>query len=224
MDRLSLDQALEVGLLQARSLSVLEQQIDIIALSLDNLFSSQADDKEGEKDLVAIADVSTTEAEPDTQRAEANEPEVVDDTITTHEANEDEVVDDAIRADGEVHDEDLPITPAADAGHEKDEGEDDDDEDDDDSPSLPDAGKDLDGDDDEEDDDDDFMIQYHEPTSALKGVSLRDSSSQGEKKRRRLSQRTKTPPQNTKVLLKKEISKLSSNLSCLKILNPLGLQ
>ncbi|XP_024964148.1 uncharacterized protein LOC112504441 [Cynara cardunculus var. scolymus] len=146
MDRLSQDHALEVGLLQARSPSVLEKQMDIIALSLDNLFSSHVDDKEGEKDLDAAV-VPTTESEA----------EVVDDTITTHEANEAKVVDDAIRADAKSYDEDLPITPAADASDEEDEDENDDDEDD--SPFLSDAGKDLDSDDDENDDDEDFTIQ-----------------------------------------------------------------
>ncbi|XP_024964912.1 coiled-coil domain-containing protein 1-like, partial [Cynara cardunculus var. scolymus] len=181
MDRLSLDQALEVGLLKARSLSVLEQRMDIIALSLDNLFSSHDDDKEEEKDFTnVVAIVPTTQPEADAQRVEANEAKVVDDAITTHEA-EAEVVEDAVIADAEAHDEDLPITPTVDAGDEEDEGEDDDD----DSPSIPDAGKDLGGDDDEDDDDDDFMILYHKPSSALKGVSLRDSSSQGRKRKKK---------------------------------------
>ncbi|XP_024969707.1 pheromone-processing carboxypeptidase KEX1-like [Cynara cardunculus var. scolymus] len=153
--------------------------MDIIALSLDNLFSHHADDKEGEKDLaVAATAVPTTLAEADAQRAEASEAEVVDDAIISHEA-EAEVVDDVVRVDVGAHDKDLSIIPAADAGDEKDEGEDDDDDEDDDdgSPSLPDAGKDLGGGDDEEDDHDNFTIQYHKPASTLKGVSLKDSSS-----------------------------------------------
>ncbi|XP_024969661.1 phosphopantothenoylcysteine decarboxylase subunit VHS3-like [Cynara cardunculus var. scolymus] len=96
---------------------------------------------------------------------------VVDDAITTHEAEaeaEAEVVDDIVRADAEAHDEDLPITPAADDGDEKGEGKYDEDKDDDDSPSLPNAGKDLGGGDDDDDDDDDFTIQYHKPASTLK--------------------------------------------------------
>ncbi|XP_024963512.1 prostatic spermine-binding protein-like [Cynara cardunculus var. scolymus] len=134
--------------------------MNIIEPSLDNHFSSHADDKEGEKDFTA-ATVPTTEVEADAQRAEANEAEVVDDTIISHEVNEVEVVDHAVRAVVEAHDKDLPITPAADAADEEneDENEDDDDGDDDDSPSRPDAGKDLGGDDDEDDNDEDFTIQ-----------------------------------------------------------------
>ncbi|XP_024963676.1 nonsense-mediated mRNA decay protein 2-like [Cynara cardunculus var. scolymus] len=139
MDRLTLDQALKVGLLQARSLSKLEQGMDIIALSLD-----VADDKEGEKDL----DVATNEFE-------ANEAEVVEETIPSHEATEAKVFDEAARADAEARDEDLPITPATDADDKEDDDEDDDNEDDDDSPTLLDAGKDLSGDDDEDDDNED---------------------------------------------------------------------
>ncbi|XP_024965957.1 putative uncharacterized protein YGR160W [Cynara cardunculus var. scolymus] len=139
MDRLLLDQALEFGLLQARSLTMFEQRMDIIYLSLDNLFSCHVDDKKGEKDLADAVPTTPDDADVDAQRAEANE---------------DEVVDDAVRADAQAHDEDLPITPAADVGDE----EDDDDEDDDDSPSPSDARKDLDGDDDEDNDDDDFTI------------------------------------------------------------------
>ncbi|XP_024965932.1 protein SQS1-like [Cynara cardunculus var. scolymus] len=135
--------------------------MDIIALSLDNLFSCYADDKEGEKDLAAV-DFPTTQADVDAQRVEANEAEVVDDAITTYEA-ETEIVDDTVKADAKSHDEDLPITPVANAGDEEDEGEDDDD--DDDSPYLPDARKDLGGDDDEDDIDDDFTIQYHNPAT-----------------------------------------------------------
>ncbi|XP_024962606.1 nucleolin-like [Cynara cardunculus var. scolymus] len=139
-----------------------------------NEANAQLPGMEGEKDLdVVVAIVPRTEVEADAQRAEANEDEVIDDTITTNEANEAEVVDDTIRVDAEAYDEDLPITPTADVGDEEDEGEDDDDEDD--SPSLPGARKDLAGDDDEDDDDDDFTIQYHKLASALKGVFLRDS-------------------------------------------------
>ncbi|XP_024963458.1 calsequestrin-1-like [Cynara cardunculus var. scolymus] len=116
-------------------------------------------------ELAAVASVPTTLVEVDAQRAEPNEAKVVDDAITTHES-EAKVVDDTVRTDAEAHDEDLPITPAADVGNEEDEDEEDDDEDDDDSPSLPDAGKDISGDDDK--DDDDFIIQYHKPVSALK--------------------------------------------------------
>ncbi|XP_024965903.1 prothymosin alpha-B-like [Cynara cardunculus var. scolymus] len=146
MDRLSLNEDLEVGLLQAKSLTMLEQRMDIIALI-------------------------------DAQRAESNEAEVIDDTITSHEANGAEVVDDVVRYDVEAHDKDYPIAPTADAGDEEDEDEHDDDEDEDDSPSLPNTGKDLDGDDDEDEDNDDFTIQYHKPASDLKGFSLKDSSS-----------------------------------------------
>ncbi|XP_024963699.1 prothymosin alpha-A-like [Cynara cardunculus var. scolymus] len=168
MERLTLDQALEVGLLQDRSLSELKQRMDIIALSLDNLFSSHADDKEGEKDLDVAVVVPTTEPKADAPRTEANEAEVVDETITSHEANETEVVDDALRTDAEAHDEDLPITPASDAGDEEYDNEDNENEDDDESPSLPNAGKYHGGDDDDDDNDDDFMIQYHKPINALK--------------------------------------------------------
>ncbi|XP_024959003.1 histone chaperone rtt106-like [Cynara cardunculus var. scolymus] len=135
--------------------------MDIIELSLDNLFSSYVDDKDGEKDFTTAAVVPTTQGEADAQRAETNEVEVVDDAITTHEA-EVEVVDDAVRADAEAHDEDLPITPAADDGDEEDEGEDD-------FPSLPDAGKDLGGDNGEDDDDDDFTIQQEEEREVIGG-------------------------------------------------------
>ncbi|XP_024969599.1 prothymosin alpha-B-like [Cynara cardunculus var. scolymus] len=166
MDCLTLDQAPEVGLLQARSLSELEQRMDIIALSLDNLFSSHADNKEGEKDLDVVAVVvSSTEA--NAPGDEANEVKVVDKTITSHEANEAEVIDEAVRAEAEARDEDVPITPATDVSDKGDDDEDDNNEDDDDSPTLHDAGKDLGGDDDE---DDDFTIQYHKPASSLKGV------------------------------------------------------
>ncbi|XP_024961085.1 prostatic spermine-binding protein-like [Cynara cardunculus var. scolymus] len=156
---------------------MLEQRMDIIALSLDKLFSSHANDKDGEKDLDVVDAIPTTETEVDATRAEANDVEVVDETITSHEDNEAEFVDEAVRADVEAHNEDLPFTPSADAGDKENDDEDDDNEDDDDSSTLPDAGKDLGGDDDENGNDDDFKIQYHKPTSALKGVSLRDSTS-----------------------------------------------
>ncbi|XP_024965925.1 nucleolin-like [Cynara cardunculus var. scolymus] len=169
MDCLTLDQTLEGVLLQARSLSELEQRMDIIALSLDNLFSSHADDKEEVKDLDFVAAiVLTTEVEVDAPRAEANKAEVVDENITSQEANEAEEDDD----------------------------EDDDNEDDHDSPTLQDAGKDLGGDDDEDDNDEDFTIQYHKPANAVKGVSLRDSSSEEEKEKEK-EKETSTKNQDT---------------------------
>ncbi|XP_024963091.1 nucleophosmin-like [Cynara cardunculus var. scolymus] len=57
----------------------------------------------------------------------------------------------------------------------------DDDEEEGESPDLPDSDSDLDDDDDEDDDEDDFTIQYQRP-AATKGVALRDSTSQGEKR------------------------------------------
>ncbi|XP_024963376.1 uncharacterized protein LOC112503600 [Cynara cardunculus var. scolymus] len=168
-DRIQLDQTLDGGLLQARSLIALEQRMNILALTLDNIFSSHGDDEEGEIDLdVLAAAITTTETEADAPRAEANEVEVVDETI---------------RANVEARDKDLPVTPTTDAGEKEDDDEDDDNEDDDDFSTHPDAAKDLGGDYDEDDDDDDFTIQYQKPASALKGVCLRDSASQGVKQK-----------------------------------------
>ncbi|XP_024969641.1 coiled-coil domain-containing protein 1-like [Cynara cardunculus var. scolymus] len=111
----------------------LEQQLDIITESIDDLTSHYTDDKEAEAE--------------------------------------------SVRADAQ--DEDLSITSAANVGDK----EDDDDDEADDPFSFPDAGKDL-GADDENDDDDNFTIQYHtKPATAQKGVSLMESSSQGEKEK-----------------------------------------
>ncbi|XP_024964362.1 coiled-coil domain-containing protein 1-like [Cynara cardunculus var. scolymus] len=115
----------------------------------------------GGKDLDDAAAVPKTEAEVNAPRAESNDAEIVDETITSHEANEVEVIDDAIRSDAKAHDEDLPIAPAVDAGNEENDDEDDDNEDDNDSPTLPDAVKDVDDNDDKDDNDDDFIIQNH---------------------------------------------------------------
>ncbi|XP_024961247.1 uncharacterized protein LOC112501735 [Cynara cardunculus var. scolymus] len=158
VDRLSLDQVLELDLLQTQSLDKLEQRLDIIAKSLD--------------DLTSPSEAST---------------EVID-TITSREAKvvaEAEENDEAIRVDAE--DEDLPITSAANVGDKEDEDEDEDDDDELGDPlSFPDAGKYLGDVDDEDDDDDDFTIQYHtKPAAAQKGVSLKKSSSQGEKNKKK---------------------------------------
>ncbi|XP_024959006.1 pescadillo homolog [Cynara cardunculus var. scolymus] len=148
--------------------------------------------KKGEIDVV-VAAVPITKTEADVPRAKAIEVEVVDETITSHEALEAEVIDKDVRADVEACDKDLPITPSADDGDK----EDDDEDDDDDSPTLPDTRKDLGGDDDEDDDDDEFTIQYQKPASIVKGVSLRDSTSQGEKKKEK-EKKTSEKDQNTK--------------------------
>ncbi|XP_024962648.1 uncharacterized protein LOC112502865 [Cynara cardunculus var. scolymus] len=127
------------------------------------LLSRLADDKEGEKDLVVVVPTTPTDVDAQVERAEANEANA----ITSHEAE-------AVAEVGEIDDVVIEDEDA-------DENNDDDDEDDDPS-SFPDAGKDIGGDDDEDGDDDDLTIQYHnKPASSLKGVSLRDSSSQGEK-------------------------------------------
>ncbi|XP_024974793.1 ribosomal L1 domain-containing protein CG13096-like [Cynara cardunculus var. scolymus] len=146
------DQVLELDLLQTQSLAELEQRLDIIVKSLDDLISRYVDDKEGEKDLAA--DVAITPADDDAQdvRAEANEAaSKVVDVVTSREAEaaaEAEENDDVVRADAQ--DEDHPVTSTTNAGDKDEENDDDDDEDDDDSPSFPDAEKDLDVDDDDE--------------------------------------------------------------------------
>ncbi|XP_024964306.1 pheromone-processing carboxypeptidase KEX1-like [Cynara cardunculus var. scolymus] len=170
----------------------LEQRMDIAAKSLDNLTSCFADNKEKEKDLAAAVHTTPADADAQVERAEANEA----DAITFHEVEvvaEDEEIDDAVRADAQ--DEDLPITSAVDVGDKEGEDEDDDDDDEADDPlSFPDAKKDL-GDDD--DDDNDFTIQYHtKPATALKGVSFRESSSQGEKEKEK-EKETSLKNQNT---------------------------
>ncbi|XP_024974788.1 RNA polymerase II subunit 5-mediating protein homolog [Cynara cardunculus var. scolymus] len=175
---------------------ILPTRLNLISKSLDDLTSHSADDKRGEKDLPqAAAAVLTTPTDAQDERAKPNEAvaEFVD-AIISHEAKvvaEAEDNDDAMKVDAQ--DEDLPITSADNAGDK--EYEDDDDNDEADDPlSFLDAGKDLGAAvDDEDDDNDDFTIQYHtKPFAAQKGVSLRESSSQGEKEKE-----TSTKNQNT---------------------------
>ncbi|XP_024963303.1 centromere-binding protein 1-like [Cynara cardunculus var. scolymus] len=74
-------------------------------------------------------------------------------------------------------DDDLPITSTPIAGNGGDEDDEEDDEESDEL-DLPDSGNDPDGDDDD-DDEDDITIQFQRPTTATKGVTLKDSASQG---------------------------------------------
>ncbi|XP_024963509.1 uncharacterized protein LOC112503746, partial [Cynara cardunculus var. scolymus] len=83
----------------------------------------------------------------------------------------------AEEVDAIPRDDDFPITSTPVAGGDDDE----EDDDEDDEPDLPDSGSDLDGDDDD-DNEDDFTIQYQHPTTATKGVVLRDSASPGEQR------------------------------------------
>ncbi|XP_024964977.1 histone chaperone RTT106-like, partial [Cynara cardunculus var. scolymus] len=98
-------------------------------------------------------------AEPTINEAEA---EVVRHILTSGEA---------------VTTEEVDVIPRDDAiPQEVDEEEDEGDE-----PDLPDSSSDLDGNDDD-DDEDDFSIQFQYPTTATKGVALRDFASQGQQK------------------------------------------
>ncbi|XP_024974784.1 histone H2A.Z-specific chaperone CHZ1-like [Cynara cardunculus var. scolymus] len=167
-----------------------EQQLDIIAKILDDLTSRYAADKEGEKDLPQVfVVVPTTPADVDAEDKRVEESVIVAevvDVITSREAEvvaEDEENVDLVRADAQ--DEDLPITSIVNADDEEDE---DDDKEADDPLSSLDArkylGADDDDDDDDNDDENDFTIQYHtKPAAAQKGVSLRESSSWGRKKK-----------------------------------------
>ncbi|XP_024964196.1 uncharacterized protein LOC112504489 [Cynara cardunculus var. scolymus] len=116
----------------------------------------------------AVAVVSATKAEAEAE----GEATVADDSPTSCAAP---VVEDVDAARAEARDNDPTVTSATDAGDLDD--EDSDDEEDDESPDLPNTGKDLD---DENDDDDNITIEYQRPVGATKGISLRDSASQGE--------------------------------------------
>ncbi|XP_024962649.1 uncharacterized protein LOC112502868 [Cynara cardunculus var. scolymus] len=95
----------------------------------------------------------------------------VDDCVQLYEAPE-EV--DVVRA--EACDDDLPITFVANVGDVEEDNEDDDDEEGE-SPDLPDSGSNLDDNDDDHDDKDDVAIQFQGPSTATKGVALKDYAS-----------------------------------------------
>ncbi|XP_024965487.1 G2-specific protein kinase nim-1-like [Cynara cardunculus var. scolymus] len=101
------------------------------------------------------------------------EAEVVNEIPTSYETLIAEEIY-VVRANAEAHDDDLPITSAADAADVEEDDEEDDEEDGE-SPNLPDSGSDV-------DDENDFTIQYQRPTTAMKGVALRDYASQGEQR------------------------------------------
>ncbi|XP_024989201.1 rRNA-processing protein EFG1-like [Cynara cardunculus var. scolymus] len=113
---------------------------------------------------------TTNEAEVEAPRAEAD-AEVACAIPTSSEAAIAEEVDAIPR------DDDLPITSTHVAADVKDE----EDDEEGDEPDLPNSSSDLDGDDDD-DDEDDFTIQFQHPTTATKGVALKDFASQGERK------------------------------------------
>ncbi|XP_024965923.1 vacuolar import and degradation protein 30-like [Cynara cardunculus var. scolymus] len=93
-------------------------------------------------------------------------------------------------------DDDLPVTSAANAGDlDDDDDDEDDDKEDGEYPDLPNAGKHLDDDDDKDDDDNGFTNQYQRPAGATKGVTLKDSTSQGEQREK---EATQEKHQNTK--------------------------
>ncbi|XP_024964630.1 glutamic acid-rich protein-like [Cynara cardunculus var. scolymus] len=160
------------------ALSNLEQSTEEISLRLNDITSSLADDKEGEKDqrkkiVVEIVDEAVVAAEVEQLALIAKS----DDAITSNEAEA--VVD--------IEDDDVMILSFLTLDSLRDDDDDDDDDDE--------------YDNNENDDNDEFTIQYHpRPASAQKGVSLRESASQGEK-----PQGTSPPLVKIKKWLKKEI-------------------
>ncbi|XP_024969658.1 UPF0415 protein C7orf25 homolog [Cynara cardunculus var. scolymus] len=138
-DRQTLYWVAKFNLLQAEALSNLEFHTKDLSQRLNDLTSSLADDKEGEKDMPI--------EEPKVKASHAMIPHHIG-----IEKDEDDVVI------AHSIDEDLPITSTINVGDEDSEEEEDDDHED--LPLL-DAGRDLGEDDDDEDDDDDFTIQYH---------------------------------------------------------------
>ncbi|XP_024962346.1 glutamic acid-rich protein-like [Cynara cardunculus var. scolymus] len=92
--------------------------MNIIALSLDNHFTSHVDDKKEEKDFIVA--FATTQAEVDAQRAEANEVDVGDE--------KDKGEDDEDEDDEDEDDDDSPSLPDARKYLYGDDDEDDDDD------------------------------------------------------------------------------------------------